>query len=434
MTHGLKTFTDNWNEFRLTATESNYDDKAMQRLLLKGFKRVILDAWAQDHRQVDDVDGLAQWAMEKKNQINFIKSLHKTPTISRTDSTLQNPNATYRLMNNNNQEYGDPMDLDATRRQPRLNISREEFQRRMRERLCLKCGKARTPGCEMQDHTKAIRRTSTTLAAKQEASLLASKTTDQRRRHRFGTRAVRKQRMSPVRDGLRDRPERKPIITANDDAALNYTETRENDKDHIMVKLQLNRDKEIVNINAMLDSGATEDFMDKEVCKKHGIKMIEAEVEWKIYLADGKLSAMGPVAHMAKVSMDISNHRELATFQVANLQHHQVILGMLWLRGHKQTIDWNKRKITFNSERYTTECLPVRLLHMRYLKQKPWKRILSPDSPRSRPKKTRASKSRSYHQRPGCLPKVQSRLQGTTCTQAKEQRFPLEDKSQLEPE
>ena len=60
MTQGVKTFTHYWNEFRLTATEANYDDKTMQRLLLRGFNRVILDAWAQDNRQVVDVDDLAQ--------------------------------------------------------------------------------------------------------------------------------------------------------------------------------------------------------------------------------------------------------------------------------------------------------------------------------------------------------------------------------------
>ena len=83
--------------------------------------------------------------------------------------------------------------------------------------------------------------------------------------------------MSPVRDGLRDRPERKPIITANYYTALNYTETLESHKDHIMVKVQLQGEKEAVTINAMVDSGVTEDFIDSEVCKKHGIKMIKAK-------------------------------------------------------------------------------------------------------------------------------------------------------------
>ena len=109
--------------------------------------------------------------------------------------------------------------------------------------------------------------------------------------------------------------------------------------------------------SAMIDSGATEDFINQEVCNKHGIKMIKAKNQREIYLADGKPSAMGPVTHMTKVPMDISSHRELATFQVANLQNHEVILGKPWLRKHNPTIDWNDKKITFNNERCTTRWL-----------------------------------------------------------------------------
>ena len=163
--------------------------------------------------------------------------------------------------------------------------------------------------------------------------------------------------MSPVRDGLRDRPERKPIIMENYYAALNYTETLEHENDHIMVKVHLHGEKETVTINAMIDSGATEDFIDQEVCNKHGIKMIKAKHPREIYLADGKPSAMGPVTHMTKVPMDISSHRELAVFQVANLQNYEVILGMPWLRKHNPTIDWNDKNITFNDKRCTTWCL-----------------------------------------------------------------------------
>ena len=50
--------------------------------------------------------------------------------------------------------------------------------------------------------------------------------------------------MSPVKDGLRDRPEPKPIIMEYYYAALNYTETLEHDTDHIMVKIQLHGKKE----------------------------------------------------------------------------------------------------------------------------------------------------------------------------------------------
>ena len=71
--------------------------------------------------------------------------------------------------------------------------------------------------------------------------------------------------MFPVKDGLRDKPEWKPIIMENYYAALNCTETPEYENDHIMVKIHLYGKKETVTINAMIDSGATEDFIDKEV-------------------------------------------------------------------------------------------------------------------------------------------------------------------------
>jgi len=124
-----------------------------------------------------------------------------------------------------------------------------------------------------------------------------------------------------------------------------------------MVKIQLHGEKESVTINAMIDSGPTEDFIDREVCNKHGIEMIKAKNPREIYLADGKPSAPGTVTHITKVPMDISSHRELATFQVANLQNHKVIVGMPWLKEHNPTIEWNNKRITFNSERCTTWCL-----------------------------------------------------------------------------
>jgi len=124
-----------------------------------------------------------------------------------------------------------------------------------------------------------------------------------------------------------------------------------------MVKIHLHGEKESVTINAMIDSGATEEFFDREVCNKHGIKMIKAKNPSEIYLTAEKPSAMGPVTHMTKVPMDISSHRELATFQVANLQNHEVILGMPWLKEYNPTIDCSNKRITLNSERCTTWCL-----------------------------------------------------------------------------
>ena len=158
-------------------------------------------------------------------------------------------------------------------------------------------------------------------------------------------------------DGLRSRPELKPIIVQNFYAELDNMESLERDGDHIMKKVILQEKKRKLSINTMIDSGATEDFIDKEVCQKHQISTIATENQREIYLADGNPSDRGPVTHIAKGPMTIGNHQEVATLQVANLQNHEVILRMPWLKGHHSTIDWGKNKIPLDSERCTTWCL-----------------------------------------------------------------------------
>ena len=124
-----------------------------------------------------------------------------------------------------------------------------------------------------------------------------------------------------------------------------------------MIKVNLQGKYESVNINAMIDSGATEDFIDKRICDEHQITTKVAERPREIYLADGNLSEMGPITHMAEVPMEIGGHRELATLQVANLENPEIIRGMPWLKGHNPRIDWGEEKITFHSERCITWCL-----------------------------------------------------------------------------
>jgi len=101
----------------------------------------------------------------------------------------------------------------------------------------------------------------------------------------------------------------------------------------------------------------TEDFIDKGLCSKYNIRTTQAKKTREVYLAESRPSAMGPITHSAKVPMDIGSHRELATFQVAKLLNHEVILGMPWLKQHSPWIDWGQGKINFESERCTTWCL-----------------------------------------------------------------------------
>ena len=124
-----------------------------------------------------------------------------------------------------------------------------------------------------------------------------------------------------------------------------------------MIKVKLHGGNAEVSINAMIDSAVTEDFIDKTICDKYPIPTLLAEKPREIYLPDGNLSEMGPITHIAKIPIEIGSHREIATVQVANLQNHEIILGLPWLKGHNPKIDWENENIIFDSERCITWCL-----------------------------------------------------------------------------
>jgi len=142
MKQGKRSVTEYWNEFRLVASEAEMDDSTGGELLLGGMIAELQNAWGASSEKYEDLEALAQWAIRKETKlatVRHIQGSRLTKNILRETAKPQNPDGTYRPTNNVNQNYGDPMELDATRKRPRFNISKEEFQRRTREQLCLKC-------------------------------------------------------------------------------------------------------------------------------------------------------------------------------------------------------------------------------------------------------------------------------------------------------
>ena len=124
-----------------------------------------------------------------------------------------------------------------------------------------------------------------------------------------------------------------------------------------MIKLKLHKGEKRITTNAMIDLGATEDFIDQQFCIQHQFPVRRLNQPRDIFVIDGKSSSVGPLTHEAIIVLDIGSHREQIRFQVANLKKYEAILGMPWLKRHNPTIDWDKEQISFNSERYIEVCL-----------------------------------------------------------------------------
>jgi len=156
MAQGSKGATEYWNEYRLIASQTGMDDATLTYNLMRGFKTELQDAWGMDGSDSQDPQFVANWAIKKETKMAAIKHMcHGTISKEKTPSpgTPRNQNGTFRPQNDN---QGDPMELDATRRRPGFNISAKEYQRRMRSNLCLKCAKLghRAAVCRSQANSK----------------------------------------------------------------------------------------------------------------------------------------------------------------------------------------------------------------------------------------------------------------------------------------
>jgi len=154
MRQGKRSVREYWNEFRLVASEAELDNSTGGELLLAGMIAELQNAWGASSEEYEDLEALAQWAIRKETKLATVRHILGSPSTKNIQSettTPQNPDGTYRPSNNGNQNYSDPMEVDTTRKRPRFNISREEFQRRIREQLCLKCAQ---PGHLARNCTK----------------------------------------------------------------------------------------------------------------------------------------------------------------------------------------------------------------------------------------------------------------------------------------
>jgi len=142
MKQGKRSVTKYWNKLRLVASKAQLDDSTGGELLVGGMIAELQNARGASSAEYQDLETLAQWAIKKEPKlatISHIQGLPSTKRVQRETITPRNPDGTYGPSNNGNENYRDPMELDTTRKGPRFNILREEFQRRIREQLYLKC-------------------------------------------------------------------------------------------------------------------------------------------------------------------------------------------------------------------------------------------------------------------------------------------------------
>ena len=125
MKEAKRSVTVYWNEFPLVASEAELDGSTGGELLLGGMITELQNAWGASSEEYEDLETLAQWVIRKETKLATVRHIQGAPTtksVQRETITPRNPDGTYRPSNNGNQNYGDLMELDVTRKRPRFNI------------------------------------------------------------------------------------------------------------------------------------------------------------------------------------------------------------------------------------------------------------------------------------------------------------------------
>ncbi|THG93741.1 hypothetical protein EW145_g8291 [Phellinidium pouzarii] len=97
---------------------------------------------------------------------------------------------------------------------------------------------------------------------------------------------------------------------------------------------------ERLEVEVLIDSGATGLFIDKEFVKQNRLKTRSLGYTIPVFNVDGTKNVGGSIEEEVDLVVEYKEHRELATFEVCNLGKTVLILGHNWLKKHNPEIDW----------------------------------------------------------------------------------------------
>lgn len=128
-------------------------------------------------------------------------------------------------------------------------------------------------------------------------------------------------------------------------------------------------------LSALLDSGATGNFIDPRLVKEYNINTRKLPRAIPVYNVDGTLNQGGSISEEVDLIMQFKDHTERTTFAVCDLGDKPAIIGHTWLWQHNPEIDWKTGDVVFS--RCPSQC-HVQVKKEKLQKRKPLKVRLPP--------------------------------------------------------
>jgi hypothetical protein len=93
---------------------------------------------------------------------------------------------------------------------------------------------------------------------------------------------------------------------------------------------------------ALIDSRATENFMDRQAVKQLGIGRIHLGQTKKVHNVDGTLNQAGEIMHFCVLKTKLGQKEKAQKFYITDLGKDCIILGFPWLEDYNPRINWKE--------------------------------------------------------------------------------------------
>ena len=134
------------------------------------------------------------------------------------------------------------------------------------------------------------------------------------------------------------------------------------DKMHVTIPLHTEIAGRRIEFLAMLDSGATGNFVDSGLVDRLHIPRVQKSLPESVHAVDGKPLTSGLITeHTIPMSIctktETGLHTEVLRFNIIDAPQYGFILGLPWLVLHNPAIDWEKKSLRFSSTHCKEHCL-----------------------------------------------------------------------------
>ena len=136
-----------------------------------------------------------------------------------------------------------------------------------------------------------------------------------------------------------------------------------NSRNHVTLMIALMLNGHLVKTSAMVDSGATGNFVDANLAETLGLPTVKKGEPEPVQAVDGKPLTSGPITeNTGPISMEVEDHkmihREDIQFNIIDAPQYGFILGLPWLTLHNPSIDWKKTMQFMSSSCHKTCLIP----------------------------------------------------------------------------